>query len=233
MLWEKEPEESLTARTFTRPQSLANQAAKRIRLRIVTGEFSLGEALSETSLAVELGVSKTPIREALQRLESEGLVDIQPQRGTFVFQISAEEARILSEFRDVLETAALRLAMRGKARALGSALKAVAADMKIAVAGGDAGRYRERDDAFHRCIVDHSHNPYLVAAYDSIAFRVQALRNRLSSDAVLNMRSFKEHLALVRLVEQGHAAKAVVALRKHIAQTPRDYAERLTPAGQI
>jgi len=218
---------------FTRPQSLADQAAHRIRLRIVRGEFELGEALSETSLAAELGVSKTPVREALLRLRTEGLVDIQPQRGTFVFQVGAEEAHVLSEFRDVLEAAALRTAMRRKAPCLAAALTTIAADMNAAIAGGDAGRYRECDDAFHRCIIDHGQNPYLAAAYDKIAFRVQALRNRLSRDATLNARSFEEHQQLIRLIGQGHTAKALVALRKHIARTPEDYAERLTPAGQV
>jgi DNA-binding GntR family transcriptional regulator len=223
----------LTASAFNRSQSLADQAADRIRLRIVRGELELGEALSETSLAAQLGVSKTPVREALLRLRSEGLVDIQPQRGTFVFQISGTEAHVLSEFRDVLETAALRCAMRRDVRSLVSELKRILADMEVAVAEGDAGRYRERDDAFHRSIVDHSRNGYLCSAYETIAIRVQALRNRLSREVDLNYLSFKEHKALVRLIEMKQTAKAVALLRKHIARTPDDYAMRLTAVGQI
>jgi DNA-binding transcriptional MocR family regulator len=74
----------LSPRTFRGSRSLADQAAEHIRRHIVKGDYQLGEALSETTLAAQLGVSKTPVREAFLRLETEGLVDIQPQRGTFV-----------------------------------------------------------------------------------------------------------------------------------------------------
>ncbi|RDJ94283.1 GntR family transcriptional regulator, partial [Lacticaseibacillus rhamnosus] len=67
-------------------QGCYEQAADRIRNRIVKGDFRLGEALSETTLATELGISKTPVREAFLILKTEGLVDILPQRGTFGFR---------------------------------------------------------------------------------------------------------------------------------------------------
>ena len=143
---------TLAPNTFMRPRSLADQAADQIRHRIVKGDFQLGEALSETTLAAELGVSKTPIREAFLRLKTEGLVDIQPQRGTFVFRMSAAEVRTLSEFRDVLETSALRLAMRADAPALGQALESSVADMERALAREDPVGYREYDGLFHKCI---------------------------------------------------------------------------------
>src|SRR5581483_11326016 len=141
-------EEPLPSRSLTRPHSLADQAADEIRRRIVSGEFELGQALSETAIAAVLGVSKTPVREALLRLKTEGLVDIQPQRGTFVFRISAVEVRKLSEFRQVLEVAALRLAMRRDAAALGRVLERIVRDMRAAIASGDAARYREQDGHF-------------------------------------------------------------------------------------
>ena len=76
----------------TQAHSLAGNAAEQIRRKIVDGTLELGQALSENALAAELGVSKTPIREALQRLETEGLVQILPQRGTFVFPLSGIDA---------------------------------------------------------------------------------------------------------------------------------------------
>jgi len=214
----------LPSRSLTRPHSLADQAADEIRRRIVSGEFELGQALSETAIAAVLGVSKTPVREALLRLKTEGLVDIQPQRGTFVFRISAVEVRKLSEFRQVLEVAALRLAMRRDAAALGRVLERIVRDMRAAIASGDAARYREQDGHFHQCIIDRCANHHLIRAHAMIAFRVQALRNRLSSNPALNAASLEQHRMLAQLIGSGSEARAVTLLRKHIAKTRDDYA---------
>lgn len=219
----------MVPKILNRPQSLADQAADQIRSRIVKGDFQLGEALSETTLAAELGVSKTPIREAFLRLKTEGLVDIQPQRGTFVFRMSADEVRALSEFRDLLETSALGLAMRSDAPGLGSALEVIVAQMQDALAHGGAVPYRERDSDFHTCIIGHCGNAYLAEAYGKIAFRVQTLRNRLSQDPALNARSFREHDILVQMVAAGRDAEAIAYLRMHIANTTADYERTIAP----
>ena len=94
-----------------RAKTLTEQAADTIRARIIGGELPLGAPLSENQLASELGVSKTPIREALLQLKVEGLVSIQPQRGSFVFDMSPADIAELGELRETLELAALRLAM--------------------------------------------------------------------------------------------------------------------------
>jgi DNA-binding GntR family transcriptional regulator len=220
----------LAPTTLTRPRSLADQAAEQIRRRIVRGDFQLGEALSETTLAAELGVSKTPIREAFLRLKTEGLVDVQPQRGTFVFHMSAGEVRTLSEFRDVLEISALRLAMQKDAPALAAALESIVADMDRALAGDDAVGYREHDGLFHKCIIDHCGNAYLSESYATIAFRIQALRNRLSRESALNAQSLNEHRMLGEMIGRGGDAKAVAFLKKHIATTA---AENLTRGAAV
>ena len=79
--------------------SLTTETLREIRRRIVEGELQLGEALSEAALAALLGVSKTPVREALVQLKREGLVAIYPQRGTFVFQVDKDMVRDLCDFK--------------------------------------------------------------------------------------------------------------------------------------
>lgn len=210
-------------RTMKGPQSLSDWAAAQIRDHIVKGDYQLGEAISETALAAELGISKTPVREAFLRLETEGLVDIQPQRGTFVFSMGAAEVGALSEFRDVIETAALSMAMRRDAAALGADLAKIVADMDHAVARLDPGSYRECDSRFHDCIIRHCANPYLADAYGPIAFRVQTLRNLLSRDLALNLRSLSEHTEISRTVARGDEGKSVALLRAHMAGTAAAY----------
>jgi DNA-binding GntR family transcriptional regulator len=210
-----------------RPGSLAEQAADAIRTRIVMGEFELGEALSETTVAARLGVSKTPIREAFLRLKTEGLVEIQPQRGTFVFQMSADEVISLSELREVLETAAVRLAIKRRGGALADALRAVIVEMRRALKRADALEYRTFDGEFHRTIMEHAGNAYLKASYETIAFRIQALRNRLSRDPALNRQSLKEHVKLAELVHAHDASRAAALLTKHIRATAANYVRTL------
>ena len=209
-------------------QSLASNATEQIRRRIVDGDLKLGQALSETTLAADLGISKTPIREALVRLQAEGLVQILPQRGTYVFLFSEVDAQALSDFRSVLEIEALRIAMREHAPALVAVLKAVLAKMKPSRSQSETLQYRALDDRFHRAIIEHSKNAYLAAAYENIAVLVQTLRNRLVVDVRTHTNSLKDHKELVRLVEKGEVEKAAALLKEHIAKTPADYARRMT-----
>jgi DNA-binding GntR family transcriptional regulator len=206
-----------------RPRTLTEQAADAIRARIVSGDFQLGEALSEITLAAELGVSKTPVREAFLQLKNEGLVEIQPQRGTFVFQMTSEQILQLSAFRELLEVEALRIAMRSNATALGDALHRIVASMTDAVAAGDSRLYRQIDNDFHQDIIVACGNSFIESAYSGIAFRVQALRNRLSLQPDQNNRSLDEHRQLANIVKAGDAEAAAKMLLDHIRATLREY----------
>ena len=213
----------MTLYPLKRPRTLTEQATDAIRARIVSGDFQLGEALSEITLAAELGVSKTPVLEAFLQLKNEGLVDIQPQRGTFVFQMSGDQIRQLTVLRELLETEALRIAMRSDHGPLAAMLNGVVGRMSEAVAVDESRVYRALDNEFHQHIIIACANQFIEAAYSNIAFRVQALRNRLSLQASQNDRSLKEHHALSRLVAAGDVDSAVTGLLEHIGATLREY----------
>jgi DNA-binding GntR family transcriptional regulator len=211
-------------RQLRRPKSLTEQAADEIRQRIVFGDIALGASLSENTLAAELGVSKTPVREALLQLKNEGLVSIQPQRGSFVFDMSAPEVVQLGDLRETLELAALRLAAGHDRTGLIEALREIIKKMRKALDRNDAVDYRKLDAEFHRAFFDHSGNVYLLASYLGIAFRIQALRSRLSADPMLNRSSFTDHEKLLQLVETGKIDAALSLLAKHVGGTTEDYA---------
>ena len=216
-----------------RHKTLTEQATDAIRARIVSGEFHFGEALSEIALATELGVSKTPVREAFLQLKNEGLVEILPQRGTFVFQMTGEQLRQLVEMRELLETASLQFAMRSGAP-LGPALEAIVDQMAVAVAERDHAAYRRQDADFHQAIISASGNAFIDSAYSIIAFRVQALRNRLSLEAQ-NWRSFEGHKEVARHVCGNNVDAARAKLLEHIGDAVNAYLARiqgdLAPAG--
>ena len=179
------------------------------------------------ALAAELGVSKTPVREAFMLLKAEGLVDIFPQRGTFVFRTDASDARKLSEFRELLEIGALRLALGNDVSSLSRSLAAIAKDMDAALAHDDRGDYRELDARFHQKIIDYSDNDYLSRSHTLIAFRIQALRYRLALDPAFSTVSLRQHHALAHLIADGRADEATALLKDHIASTLNDLSSKL------
>lgn len=208
---------------LVRPKSLKELTLDELRQRIIDGRIGFGEALSENTLASELGVSKTPVREALMQLRNEGLVDIQPQRGSFVCQLAADQVVAISELRAVLETAAIEMAMKRACERLIAGMERLLAEMESAFAAGDIVAYRTLDGEYHQLMVAMSGNDYLADAYALITFRLQALRSRLSRDAMLNQRSIDQHREMLALAKAGKAEELKALLASHAGNTQSDY----------
>lgn len=213
-----------------RQKTLTEQSAEAIRARIVGGQFEFGEALSEIALAKELGVSKTPVREAFLQLKNEGLVEIQPQRGTFVFQMTTEQLRQLSELREILEVNSLRFGMRNDPVAFTRSLQRIIEGMTKAAAKRDPASYRSLDAEFHIAIIKAADNSFIESAYNIIALRVQAFRNRLSPEAQ-NWRALEEHGEIAAYVAKGDADAAAQALSDHIRKAFNQYVARISAEG--
>ncbi|MBL8669700.1 MAG: GntR family transcriptional regulator [Alphaproteobacteria bacterium] len=206
-----------------RPKSLTELAAEEVRARIIDGRIGLGAALSENALAAELGISKTPVREALLQLKQEGLVEVQPQRGTYVFRMAAEQVVMISELREILEVAAIKAAVARNPDALVERMGAVFAAMRHAYEAGDRLAYRQLDAEYHEAIIELCGNPYIRSAYRQISFCIQALRSRLSSEDQLNRLSIADHREMLRLAKARDAAALQKLLRAHIGQTRQSY----------
>ncbi len=208
---------------FERPRSLTNLVADHLREEIVTGALDFGAALSEAAIADRLSVSRTPVREAFARLEIEGLVRSEPQRGTFVFTTTAEELTALCYVRVVLETGALRLAACHNAKGLQRNLDAVEKHMAKASAVDDTAAYLKLDTAYHQALIDSAENSYLNQAYQTIAPRMAALRNRLGGHPDLISKSYAEHQLINRHVREGDVAAATKVLIAHIGRKEGSY----------
>jgi DNA-binding GntR family transcriptional regulator len=208
-----------------RPRSLTLLIADRIRDLIVQGDIELGALLSENELAARLGVSRTPVREALQRLETERLVHVQPQRGTFVFQFEESELEQTFEMREILEAGALRLCLRQDRDRLIEKLEAELAKGKDALARS-AEEFRAADAAFHWSIVESSRNQDLVEAYGRINGRVRALLNRLARTDEELKGSQKDHEQIVRNIRNQQDEDALESLRWHMNGLPRMYSQK-------
>lgn len=211
------------ASKLERPKSLTDLAEERIRAAIVGGLHGLGEQLSEAALAEELGISKTPVREALLRLRGDGLIDIQPQRGTFVFSLTPEQVDEICRFRELVEVAALGESMQAQHAGLVAALEGNLQAMAQAHAAGDRRVIPRLDQAFHQLIVDHCGNSYLKQAYQLVSSKIGALRSRLPEENERVDHCQENHAAIVRLVRTRDVASAQAALGLHIRDTRDSY----------
>jgi DNA-binding GntR family transcriptional regulator len=212
---------------IVRPKSLTEMVADEVRTRIIDGRIRLGAGLSEQSLAAELGISKTPVREALLQLKQEGLVQVQPQRGTYVFRLEAEQVTQISELRDVLEIAAAGAAVQRNAAALAARMADLYEGMRKAYERDDRVAYRQLDGDYHDAIIDLCGNDYIRAAYRQISFCIAALRSRLSNEVLLNKLSLADHKEMLRLVRAKDAAALKKLLRSHIGATKQSYIDVL------
>jgi DNA-binding GntR family transcriptional regulator len=217
----------LTPMKITRPKSLTEMVVVELRKRIIDGRLQLGEALSENALAADLGISKTPVREALLQLKLEKLVDVLPQRGTYVFRMAPEQVTLISELREVLEVSAAAAAIARNHAALVERMTLIFDDMRAAFERGDNAAYGVLDGEYHQAMIDLCGNPYISDAYAQVGFRTQALRARLSDEAGLNRISFKDHREMLKLIKARDVAPLQKLLRAHINQTRQMYLDVL------
>lgn len=142
-------------------RSLSERAYEQLVRMITRLELAPGAVLVERSLMAQLGIGRTPVREALQRLASEGLVTHQPHRGMFVSDIGAADVQQIYEFRTLIDGTAVSLAATRASRAQVAALAEIQAALVQATIDDDIDRYVSNDRAFHEAIAAASQNRLL------------------------------------------------------------------------
>ena len=184
---------------------------------ILDGTFETGARLDEVRLAERYGVSRTPLREALQRLAQSGLVEQVPRRGVFVRQPGPVELLQMFEVMAELEAACGRFAARRITETGLDDLNAANARCRAAVDAGDADAYYRENERFHLTIYAQSGNDFLAA-------ETRALHRRLVPFRRIQLRlrgrmaqSMAEHEAIVAALAAGDADTAATALRDHVA----------------
>lgn len=207
------------------PKSLSAIVEERLRNAIINAELAFGQALPEDGTGLALGVSRTPMREALTRLEAQGLVVIVPKKGTFVFKPSPEDVRQLASFRLMLETNAIEQCLVNDPdktlRDMRAAVSAMAA-AREAKAGAD---YARADTTFHDCFFANCGNVYLSNAFKSVSGRIAALRAHLSVQRFNEqVTSFAEHKAIMAAFKKGEKDELRRILTDHILRAQAVYA---------
>ncbi|MDU8911892.1 GntR family transcriptional regulator [Aestuariicoccus sp. MJ-SS9] len=206
-----------------RPKSLRELALEHLRNSIIDGSLKMGQVLSERKISEELGVSKSPVREALAQLRDEGLVSIEPQKGARVFSLSEPEVTQICDFRQAIETAAFELALSRDPDGLAQDMQQVVNDMERERARGNEKGYLSLDTAFHQMIFEHARNDYLTASYTRYIGKIAALRTHLAKLPQHTDLSFDEHRQIAIAVREGNLDKIKALLKEHIDRTRQTY----------
>ena len=198
-----------------------------IRDAIWDGRFSRGERVREEDIAQTLGVSRTPVRQALQLLVERGLLTAGTGRSLVVAKLTAQQILELYSMREILEGSAARFAAQHAAQAEIQVLHHILGEFEVA--HDDPKRLVELNHRFHQAIYEAAHNRYLT----------QVLTGLIDSMALLHSNTFRvpnrfadshaEHRRIVAAIEQGNPALAEEAAREHIRQAQRTRFEMLLP----
>ena len=205
----------------TAHQPLRSLVRDEVRRLVITGELAPGTRIVEDRLAERLGVSRNPVREALQALAGEGFVELLPRRGAVVAQLSAEEAEDLFDVRGALEPLAARLAARRADPQGVHRLRSVLALARQATDDGDLDLLAEYNTDFHSLVVELSGNDYLGLLVSPMARRVQWVFR--TSAATRAPHSWTEHEELLQAIASGDEDYAEAVARAHVAAARASY----------
>ena len=206
------------------PVSAAERAYTHVRRQLLTREIRPGEMLSEGAVAESVGVSRTPVREALLRLQAEGFVELLPKRGALVLPVTAEQMADVLQARRLVEVFAVRETVRGRVDpALVTALEGQLARMREAARSGDSAAYVIADRAFHAELVHATGNALIVGFYASLRDRqlrmgaVNLLDAAGHGASPARMRhTIEEHSDILEAVRSGSVRAAEKAVADHL-----------------
>ena len=198
-------------------QRRADNIAEQLEELIFNGTFADGHRLDEVRLAEQFGVSRTPLREAFQRLALSGLVELIPRRGAFVRQPGPVELMEMFEVMAELEAVCGRLAaLRISEEAL-EELREANSKCQAAVDARDSDAYYSENERFHSIIYQQSGNGFLAQEAAKLHKRLKPFRRQQLRFRGRMAQSMSEHENIVRALEMGTSDVAAVSLRDHVA----------------
>lgn len=204
----------------------ASIVAERLRASIVNGTLEPGSQLSEVELATSFGVSRGPVREALQRLVQEGLLHSEPHRGVFVPVLTDEDVDDVYLTREALESAAVRSIIAGRSTAAASdSLDRFVEQMREAEESGDWETVGNVDLEFHVALVDATGSPRLKRMFGTVISETRLCLGVLTAaDARDDL--VEEHRLISQAIRKGDTGQALAILKKHFDDAVATLAQR-------
>jgi DNA-binding GntR family transcriptional regulator len=199
---------------------LADWVTESLRQAVLNDYFEPGEKIDQERIAEELNVSRTPVREALKVLESEGFIEIRPHRGAFVTKITPEEVSDIFEVRKLLEAEVVRQAVPLIPEDVLDELERDLSEAQARFSSGDRTAHFDSDVWFHDVFIDLVKNELLREILEGLANRIMRVRRfALRQPGPHLDESFEEHLDILQNIRRGDAAGAARAMRTHIEKS--------------
>lgn len=195
------------------------QVYRSIRSRIIAGELAPGSVLSESEVAATYEVSRQPVREAFIRLASDGLVQVRPQRGTYVTEIKVEAVLNARFVREAIEVAIVREVAKAPSPEVVTDLRAQIA-LQRAVTPGDAASFMALDERFHRSLADAANQSFAWGVIEDLKAQMDRVR-MLSYYPDHMSRLVMQHGAVVDAIAAADPAAAEAAMRTHLREIIR------------
>lgn len=196
--------------------TLSMRVAEEIRASILSGTFALGSQLNEMELAEKFGVSRGPLREAMQRLIQEGLLHSEPHRGVFVPELTDTDLMDIYFVREAIEGAAIQRIMAGADRAgVHQILRGVVRQMAEVIAQGSWMQVAELDLTFHRAIVDAAASYRLSRMYATVQAETKLCMHMLRGGYRSSKALVEEHERLADMIAGDDVKAALQELSRH------------------
>lgn len=196
--------------------SASDKAYEHVKGGILAGDIAPRSFLTEGHLAAEVGISRTPVREALLRLQAEGMVELFPKKGALVVAPTPQEMREVFEARALIEEWAADQMWSRRAEALPALRKLD--EMSAAMKVDDVSAFSAADRAFHEVIVESAGNSVIARQYSHLRDRqIVIVAGNLRGDKPRMTTSLRQHRELLRLLESGSKAQFVHACSQHVA----------------
>lgn len=199
-----------------RRRSTVEVIAEELRRAIMDGSLEPGDQLGEADLAEHFQVSRGPLREAMQRLVSEGVLHAIANRGVFVSELTLDGVRDVYRARSVIERGALEIVLKEDRDALHAAVSQAVADMRAAAAKGDGPAVSDADQAFHEALVECSRSPRLIRAMRTLIVETRLCLGELRTTYPDLDTQVREHEALAEAFRAATPAKAKALLLAHL-----------------
>ena len=204
--------------SYDRPA--ASQIFGFIRDAIISMELLPGQMISETALAQQFGVSRTPVREALIQLSNIGFVEVLPQRGTYVSKFSMEKILEARFIREALEVAVVSQIATNPDETIRleavDVCEKIIADQKTAAADDDALAFQNLDDDFHHALASFTQYPRVASFIEAEKAHMDRVRNLSLHVSGQYKRVISQHVAIIKGIKAGSADKSAVAMSIHL-----------------
>jgi len=217
--------------TLTR-RTLTDAAADALRDRILHGRLAAGAPLRQEALAAELGVSRIPLREALQRLEAEGLVTLKPHHGAVVAELPLDDVTELFELRAMLESDLIRRATPCATAADVTTARSCADDFGAALDRGEITELGAANLAFHAALYRPADRPRTLELVERLHGQCDRMLRLQLTITDGGARAVREHRAIAAAVRQRDATRAARLVRDHIIGAGRRLAAALATASR-